>query len=50
MKKKPENRIPVSVGIPFNLLMIIDEEAEQKNLSRSEYIVQILKDRHNKQN
>ena len=45
MTKLPKNKVPVSVGIPFNLLLKIDEVADQDRISRSELIVQILKEK-----
>jgi metal-responsive CopG/Arc/MetJ family transcriptional regulator len=45
MVKIPKNRVPVSVGIPFDLLTLIDENANKQGCSRSDYVVQALKDK-----
>lgn len=48
LKKKVEQyeiRIPVCVGIPFNLLSIVDENANCDGISRSEFVVQALKEK-----
>ncbi len=42
MSKLPKNRVPVSIGIPFDLLQIVDKTAAEKNLSRSDYVVQLI--------
>ena len=39
------NKIPVSVGIPFDLLISIEQLAKEQQLSRSEFIVNILKEK-----
>lgn len=38
--KMPTNRVPVSVGVPFNLLPSIDETANKEGISRSEFFLQ----------
>jgi len=45
MTRLPKNKVPVTVGIPFDLLRQIDEKASEENLSRSEYVVRALKER-----
>lgn len=46
MAKLPKNRVPVSVGIPLDLLAIIDEKVEKENWqSRSDFVVQVLKEK-----
>lgn len=45
MRKTIENRIPVSIGIPYSLLIKIDNNAQEERKSRSDYIVHILKER-----
>jgi len=45
MTKLPKNKVPVTVGIPFDLLRQIDDKAFEENLSRSEYVVQALKEK-----
>lgn len=42
MTKLPKNRVPVSVGIPFDLLQEVDELANKENTSRSDFVVQAL--------
>lgn len=37
--------IPVSVGIPYDLLAEIDELTEEQNISRSNYTVQALREK-----
>ena len=42
-----KNRVPVSVGIPLDLLNIIDEDVVKCNFkSRSDLIVSILKEKY----
>ena len=43
MSEVIKNRIPVSVSIPYDLLQKIDEFANKDRLSRSNFIVKILK-------
>ncbi len=38
-------RIPISIGIPLDLLAIIDDKSNEERLSRSEYIVGILQEK-----
>jgi len=39
-----KNRVPVSVGIPLDLLNLVDERVIELNFkSRSDFIVEILK-------
>jgi hypothetical protein len=45
MAKTLKNKIPVSVGIPFDLLSLIDEKAKENDLSRSDYVVQALREK-----
>jgi metal-responsive CopG/Arc/MetJ family transcriptional regulator len=45
MIKIPKNRVPVSIAIPFDLLVLIDENANKQGCSRSDYVVQALKDK-----
>lgn len=41
-----KNRVPVSVGIPLDLLNIIDENVVERNCkSRSDLIVEVLKEK-----
>jgi len=47
VKNLPKNKVPVTVGIPFDLLRQVDEKAYDENLSRSEYVVQALKEKIN---
>jgi len=44
----PKTKVPVSVGIPFDLLQETDEIVMQKKLSRSEYIVLALKEKNHR--
>ncbi len=45
-KIERKNRVPVSVGIPLNLLNLIDEKVEEQHFkSRSDFIVEILKEK-----
>lgn len=37
-------RVSVSIGIPFDMLIKIDEISLQKNMSRSEYVVKVLEE------
>lgn len=43
--KTIKNRVPVSVGIPFDLLAKVDEKANENNASRSDYVVQALREK-----
>lgn len=44
MAKQFKNRVPVSVGIPFDLLSDVDEKVAKENWnSRSDYIVNLIK-------
>lgn len=43
--KTIKNRVPVSVGIPFDLLTKTDEKANENNVSRSDYVVQALREK-----
>ena len=44
--KLPKNRVPVCVGIPFNLLMEIDGYVEQEGLtSRSDFVYQAVQEK-----
>lgn len=45
MQKLPKNRVPVSIGVPFDLLFKIDEIASNEQISRSELIVKILQEK-----
>lgn len=36
--KLPKNRVPVCVGIPFNLLAEVDEYVAEERISRSDFI------------
>ena len=50
MGKLPKNRIPVSVGIPLDLLALLDEKVVAENYaSRSEYIVQAIKEKQERE-
>lgn len=44
-------RVPVSVGIPLDLLNLIDTKVDEQGLkSRSDFIVEILKEKLQKKN
>lgn len=45
MSKLPTNRVPVSIGVPFNFLPLIDEFANKEGLSRSEFVLQAVKEK-----
>jgi metal-responsive CopG/Arc/MetJ family transcriptional regulator len=47
MKQRlPKNRVPVCVGIPFNLLMEIDGYVEQEGLpSRSDFVYEAVQEK-----
>ena len=45
MQKTPTTAIPVSIGIPFDLLTQIDKIAQEQNISRSGYVVLALKEK-----
>lgn len=40
-----KNQIPVSIGIPYDLLQKVDELAKEQDLSRSSFVVQIIKEK-----
>ena len=42
---KRKNRIPVNIGIPYDLLQKVKELAKAQDLSRSRFIVQIIKEK-----
>lgn len=45
MKQRlPKNRVPVSVSIPFDELAEIDETANTLNLTRSDFILQAVRE------
>lgn len=49
MKQRlPKNRVPVSVSIPFNELAVIDENAYSLGLTRSDFILQAVKEKMSK--
>lgn len=49
MKKRlPKNRVPVSVSIPFDELTEIDETAYSLGLTRSDFILQAVKEKMSK--
>ncbi len=37
--------MPATIGIPFDLLQQVDELANDKNLSRSSYVVEALREK-----
>ncbi|MBR3654874.1 MAG: hypothetical protein IKN62_05535 [Elusimicrobia bacterium] len=45
MTKLPKTCVPVSIGIPFDLLAKTDEIVEQQETSRSNYVVQALREK-----
>ena len=49
MKQRlPQNRVPVSVSIPFDELAEIDETAYSLGLTRSDFILQAVKEKMSK--
>lgn len=42
---KLRTQVPVSVGMPYDLLQKVDELAKAQDISRSSFIVQIIKEK-----
>lgn len=42
--------VPVSIGIPYDLLTKIDEIAAERNLSRSSFVVKVLEEKLEQEN
>lgn len=48
--KERRNCIPICISVPMDLLTELENEADELKInSRSEYIVQILKNRHSEE-
>ena len=45
MKRLPKNRVPITVSIPLDFLAEIDEIVYERSISRSDYVVQALKEK-----
>lgn len=49
MKKLPRVKVPVSFCVPFDFLAEIDNRIAEGNTSRSEFIVQAIKEKLNRE-
>lgn len=45
MKRLPRVKVPVSIGLTLELLAQIDEQATEENISRSEFITRVIKEK-----
>lgn len=45
MTKLPRTRVPVSSAIPFDLLAEVDQKVAEDNTSRSDFIVQAIREK-----
>lgn len=45
MPRVTKTAIPVSIGVPFDLLNQVDELAENLNISRSSYVVEAIREK-----
>ena len=45
MPKVTKTAVPVSIGIPFDLLNEVDELAGNMNMSRSSYVVEAIREK-----